>query len=239
MKDTSYINIQGWMINKLKLKGNDLFIYAIIFGFSQDNESKFEGSLKYLCESTNSTKPTVINTLKKLVDDGLLLKFSETKNNITFNQYQVNFELLEIITGSKESCQGLSNNFTGGGKEFLPKGSKETLPNNTISNNLNDKQKEKEAKRLNFTDEDFIQCFIEEGVERQKIEDWIRIRKLKKGVNSLSSFELLVNECNKHKIKVSDAVDICISRNWVSFKYSWVKDDIKKEDAEESKVLKM
>jgi hypothetical protein len=48
MKNSQYINIQGWMVNELKLKGNDLIIFAIIFGFSQDQESWFNGSLQYL-----------------------------------------------------------------------------------------------------------------------------------------------------------------------------------------------
>ena len=34
MENNNYINIQGWMINNLGLKGNALVIYAIIYGFS-------------------------------------------------------------------------------------------------------------------------------------------------------------------------------------------------------------
>ena len=32
----NYVAIQGWMITDLNLKGNDLLIYAVIYGFSQD-----------------------------------------------------------------------------------------------------------------------------------------------------------------------------------------------------------
>ena len=35
IKNENYVLIQGWMINELKLKGNELLIYALIYGFSQ------------------------------------------------------------------------------------------------------------------------------------------------------------------------------------------------------------
>ena len=43
VSDNNYINIQGWMVSKLNLKGNDLLIYAIIYGFSQTNNQRFTG----------------------------------------------------------------------------------------------------------------------------------------------------------------------------------------------------
>lgn len=55
MNKNSYIHIAPFMVQELGLKGNELLVYAIIYGFSQDNESDFHGSLQYLCEWTNST----------------------------------------------------------------------------------------------------------------------------------------------------------------------------------------
>ena len=43
IKNENFILIQGWMINNLKLSGNDLLVYAIIYGFTQDGEQWFEG----------------------------------------------------------------------------------------------------------------------------------------------------------------------------------------------------
>ena len=36
MDNENYILITGWMVNELKLKGSELFVYALIYGFSQD-----------------------------------------------------------------------------------------------------------------------------------------------------------------------------------------------------------
>ena len=65
MNNRNYYVIHGWMIRGLKLKGNSLLVFAIINGFSQDNNSKFNGSLKYLQEATNGSKNTVIKSLQE------------------------------------------------------------------------------------------------------------------------------------------------------------------------------
>ena len=49
----NYVQIQGFMVSNLKLKGNSLLVYALIYGFSQDGQSKFYGSRKYISEEIN------------------------------------------------------------------------------------------------------------------------------------------------------------------------------------------
>ena len=53
VKEENYISISGWMVTRLGLKGNELLVYAIIYGFSQDDETMFTGSLQYLADWTN------------------------------------------------------------------------------------------------------------------------------------------------------------------------------------------
>jgi hypothetical protein len=87
MKDTNYVNIQGWMINRLKLSGNKLIVYAIIYGFSQDGISKFSGSSGYLAECAGISKRAVLGLLKSLTEDGLLIKTEKTENGTKFCDY--------------------------------------------------------------------------------------------------------------------------------------------------------
>lgn len=75
----NYFAVQGWMVTELKLKGNALMLYAIIYGFSQTTNTAFTGSVDYLCEWLGGvSRPTVINTLDNLVKQGLLTKSSTT-----------------------------------------------------------------------------------------------------------------------------------------------------------------
>ena len=87
MKDNTYLVIQSWMVTDLKLSGNDLMVYAIIYGFSQDGESRFTGSLQYLADWCNATKAGIQKNLKNLIDLGLIEKYESFKNNIKFCEY--------------------------------------------------------------------------------------------------------------------------------------------------------
>ena len=128
IKDENYYQIQGWMINRLGLKGVTLSVYAIIYGFTQDGENEFTGSLQYLCDFCGGvSKPTIIKSLKELVDNGLLLRREEVINGVQFNRYKANLPLLKnLYWGSKETLTGEVKNLNGG--------SKESLPNNDIYN---------------------------------------------------------------------------------------------------------
>jgi predicted transcriptional regulator len=72
------------MITRLKLKGNELLVFALIHGFSQDGESRFKGSLKYLIEWTGLDKTTVIKILKSLVEKQYINKFEYEKNKVRY-----------------------------------------------------------------------------------------------------------------------------------------------------------
>ena len=126
LKDTNYLNIQGWMINKLNLKGSSLIVYAIIYGFSQDDGSEYQGSLQYLQDWTHCTRQNIINVLKRLVEDNLIIKRSSFPNNI----YTVN---KEIIHGF--NCkQNLHSNELDCKQNLQD--SKLSLQNNNINNNI-------------------------------------------------------------------------------------------------------
>lgn len=118
-----YIVILPWMREDLDLKGNELLVYALIHGFSQEAQGCFFGSLNYICKACGCTRPTVIDTLKKLIDRGLIRKRELFENNVKMCQYSA------MPGGSKEILLPVKNLY-GGSKEILPGGSKEILPNN-------------------------------------------------------------------------------------------------------------
>lgn len=81
VKDNNFIAIQGWMRTRLNLKGNELLIYALIYGFSQDGQSRFTGSRKYIAEWCGCSLDTVDRSLSSLVSKGLLAKYPHTDQN--------------------------------------------------------------------------------------------------------------------------------------------------------------
>lgn len=87
MKNSEYINIQGWMLNDLGLSGNKLLIYARIYGFSQDGQSKFRASYQQIADSFKISKPTAINLIRELEVDGLILVSRNESDGVLFNLY--------------------------------------------------------------------------------------------------------------------------------------------------------
>lgn len=87
IKNENFIAIQGFMVKELGLTGNELIAYALIYGFSQDNESEFKGSLNYVAEWLNCSKTTAFNLLNKLADDGFIKKTEKTINGVKFCNY--------------------------------------------------------------------------------------------------------------------------------------------------------
>lgn len=102
VKETNYINIQGWMKTELGLAGNELLTYAIIFGFSQDDESEFSSGVSYISDWLGCSYPTALAVLKKLTDKGLLSKREVITENGRYVNYRVvknfNNPLLKNLT---------------------------------------------------------------------------------------------------------------------------------------------
>lgn len=92
--DQNYFVIHGWMINRLELKGNELTIFAIIYGFSQDGQSEYSGGLTLLKEWTNCSKPTLISILKSLLHKGYISKHEYLYNNVRYVKYVVHRDIL-------------------------------------------------------------------------------------------------------------------------------------------------
>ena len=149
IKPNNFINIQGWMVTELGLKGNELIIYAIIAGFSQDGESNFHGSLSYLSEWTNTSKQTVINCLISLHDKGLIIKNEFYVNNVKNCEYRATDFIEEDQSkkmNSYDEFEYQSKNFNRVVKKF-DRGSQKILPNNIEDNINNIKEKEKEKEK--------------------------------------------------------------------------------------------
>lgn len=142
IKDGSYINIQSFMVTELELKGNELLVYAIIYGFSQTNGTYFSGSTQYLADWTNSTRQGIMKNLKSLIDKRLIEKVGENQQVNYYkalrpvNKVNQSTELTrkQSLQGAKQSLQEEVTEFTGTCKQSLHSNIYNKLDNN-INNN--------------------------------------------------------------------------------------------------------
>ena len=122
ISDGTYITIQGWMRTELKLSGNELIVYAIIYGFSQNKQGEFTGSAQYLADWVGCTRRTVMTILNKLVENNFISKTEIILNN---NEKRVSYQ---AERGCEKTSQGVKN---------FHRGCEKISHNININNNTN------------------------------------------------------------------------------------------------------
>lgn len=105
LKRDNYINIQAWMITELGLTGNDLMVYAIIYGFSQDNGSVFSGTRSYLAEWCGTSERSVQRNINNLIAKGFIEQVFHAADNRQVHYMAVTSDKMSLVT----NCQGASD----------------------------------------------------------------------------------------------------------------------------------
>ena len=114
MKESNYITIPGFLRTRLDLKGSELIITALVYGYSQDGNSWFMGKTEYIAEWAGITDKNVLRSLKSLTEKGILEKKEIFVNNKAKRcYYRFNFE-----------CAGYQNSTVAG------------YQNGTVNNNI-------------------------------------------------------------------------------------------------------
>ena len=142
ISDGNYITIQGWMRTDLKLSGNELIVYAIIYGFSQNKQGEFTGSAQYLADWVGCTRRTVMSILNKLVENNFISKTEIILNN---NEKRVSYQ---AERGCEKTSQGVKNFHRGcekisqGGVKNFHRGCEKISHNININNNTNNNHRD-------------------------------------------------------------------------------------------------
>ena len=116
MEMKGYTNIPDWMLS-LNLDIYETIILAVIYGFSQDGESTFAGSLKYLCQKAKCSRRKVTLALPNLVEKGLIIKIDKEVRGVHLCEYRVS-----------PMCMGSASYAPGGSACHAPK----NIDNNSL-----------------------------------------------------------------------------------------------------------
>lgn len=176
VKDESYFQISGWMVNpqKMNLKGLKLQLFAIIFGMSQDGEF-CHPSIRYFAEFTGSTERGVRKALDEMVEEGTILrrKSAEFKTNEyaavvpDWNEQsspeakkeELSSEI-EELSSKKEELSSAERNSVPPSEELS---SANNIVNNIDNNSCDNRQRKKEGSSfLSFSDCPLVQLTMSE-----------------------------------------------------------------------------
>lgn len=81
IKRENFITIQAWMVTDLGLSGASLIIYAVIYGFSQDDENTYQGTRQYLADWCGCSISGVKKCLRQLQEAGLIEQVHHSRDN--------------------------------------------------------------------------------------------------------------------------------------------------------------
>lgn len=129
----NYITIPGFAIVEHGLSGNELICYSLVWGFTQDGETEFYGSLRYIASAMNITKGSAYRILNGLIDKGLVFKTNNEDEQ--FCRYKARRRAESVIkmnTGCNQNDNTHTQNDNGGVIKMI-----------TPSNNNIDKNKDK------------------------------------------------------------------------------------------------
>ena len=161
MKENNYITIPGFLRTRLDLKGSELIITAIIYGYSQDGNSWFMGKTEYIAEWAGITDKNVLRSLKSLTEKGILEKKEMFVNNKAKRcYYRFNFECAELQNSTVAGYQNgtvaeLQNSTVAGYQNGTVAGYQNGTVNNNINNNIKKDAKASKENPSGFSQADF------------------------------------------------------------------------------------
>lgn len=114
VRDDSFINVQGWMVTRLGLKGIELLVYACIHGFSHDDGTVFRGSRQYLAEFCGTSLSSIARSLRSLKDRGLIVQVHHSVDNSEVFYKAITDPSVSVTQGVVSNCSEGSVKLTQG-----------------------------------------------------------------------------------------------------------------------------
>ena len=203
----------GWYFTILQemremgLKGNELIVFAVINGFSQNGNGSFHGSLAALQEMCGiASRQTITDILKSLVDKGFINKTEVTLNGVKNISYSVCPKNGQGVQKMDMDVQKLDRGCPKNGHIYI---NDINISPTEINNN--------KGKRF-----DFKNSLIEIGVSPEVAEDWMQVRKAAKATNTETAFNRIKHEIEKSGLSANECITIAVSRSWRGFQADWV-----------------
>lgn len=232
VKENSFINIGGWMVTDLGLRGDKLTAYAIVYGFGQDNAGWYTGGREYLSDWLGCSLKKAGRILNELVDEGLVVKCDGDKTN-----GGLSFRYKAVDLWDKTSL-GDETSPTLGTKRPVPTG--QNVPNlrdKTSHRNTKGDSKSNGKEKNNSDLGSMIDEYTDNECLRTELREFVAARKASK--KAMTSHALRLNLDKLDKLATTDdekaaIVSQSIERGWQGlFELKQSKPQSKQQEAYE------
>lgn len=130
VKEENFFAIFGWMITELHLKGAQRDVYAVIYGFTQNDEDWYTGRRKYIADFAGVSEESVKKALGELVAKGFIEKKTVEINGVVFCHYRNAYHRNNQVAGGGKIYRG--------GRVKFTQRVGENLPTDNIYDNISD-----------------------------------------------------------------------------------------------------
>lgn len=202
-----YITITNEM-REAGLSGNGLLVFAIVHGYSQQQDGYCYMSLASIAERAGCTPETARNTLRSLTDAGFLDRVEFMDGNVR----RVAYRTTQKIWGTQNFRQDPPKNLGGTPQKIWD--------NNKVYNKSENKVRSNSAREA-F---DFRSALLSLGVTEPVADDWLEIRQKAKAVNSRTAFDEIARQIARSGIPADDCIRKAVARNWRGFEAAWLQD---------------
>ena len=224
IKNENYITIQGFMVNELGLKGNELTCYAIIYGFSQ-GEQYANISYTYISEWLGLTKRSVIKLVNNLIDKGLVDKTLIDNNDVRLKAI---LEVKNDENRSEKSSQGSEKSSYPGVKKVHRGSEKSSYPilYNNNKNNNNKISKEKNTKKESL--KTIVEQYTNDTDLQNDLFDFIDMRKNMKQPFTDRALKMILKRLDTLNGNKRDIIQQSIMNGWKNV-YDCKNDNVSSE----------
>lgn len=230
VRDNNFFVVHGWMINQLGLKGSELELYAIIYGFSQAKDTEFTGSLQYLSDWVGLTRQNTCRRLQSLVEKGLLIKTDVFTNGVKTCKYTCVVEtatgvLSKQQRGIAETATGCCRNSNGGIAEtatnIIPDIHTDNISDNKEGGQAPTQPAKKSAKKVKADAEAVLARYTSDPATLELLRDWLKVRKAKRAPETEKALTLNLDKlqamAKESGLSVPAYLEAVIMRGWAAF----------------------
>ena len=165
LRENNFLHVPATARNKFNLRGNELLVFGLIYGFSQDGRSTYDGGIVYISEWTGLSTRSVSRILKNFTERAVINSVSVPGKTC---KYSINFDFeneeKQALTHDKLSV--VKQDLTHDKMSVVPMTNCPVTPdkmsyNNIVNNNNNIKENIKRKKFIKPSIEDLKNYCLE------------------------------------------------------------------------------
>lgn len=205
------------LIHRKKLESFDL----VVLNFLQTNNGVFSYSI---CSSKlKASKNTISKSLKRLLDQNIIKIIQKSSSKYSTTQFELFFLINTVSNNDMVNRSTVSNN--------------DMVKQLTISN-IETVEKVTKNNLSKITSFNFKQKLIEAGCNKKTAEEFMKIRRLRKKLNTENSFKKLIKESEKALMTLPEVIELCVDKDWGRFESNFIQPNFIEKKVEHIHVNK-